>query len=148
MQHTFEKTEPKFKTIHLALPVHDLAGAEQFFAILFGTEVKFRDTSRGTCTVAYDRFEFSLFEMPGLRFGKPELGPFHIGHEVAHRSTVDELHQKAVDNQFEVTCKPFERDDGDYAFFVRGDQGIMFEFFHGGHKLAVEVHEGDAQLEK
>ncbi len=126
-----------FKTIHLALPVLSIERSVKFFESLFGARAIIVDSARGRCTLTYDRFEYSLFEMP--EFGgwtKYDYGPFHIGHEVGERAEVEALYEKAVRAQMDIVCAPFERDDGDYAFFVRDEQGIVFEFFYGSHKLA------------
>jgi len=125
-----------FKSVHLALPVRDLAKAMTFFEDLFGARIIARDQAHNTCTLAYGQFEYSLFEMPHFEFSKRELGPFHIGHEVHSRSLVDEIHNLAIEKSYEITSAPFDRDDGDYALFIRGDQGIIFEFFYGGHHAA------------
>ena len=129
---------PRFNSIHLALPVKDLERGIRFFKVLFGCEVIALDKSRRTSIVSYDRFEFSLYEMPTfLPWTRGTLGPFHIGHEVTKKSSVDDLYELACREGYETLGKPFHRDDGDYALFIKDDLGIMFEFFHGGHAEAV-----------
>lgn len=126
-----------FRSIHLALPVRSIDEAVSFFQAMMQAEVIVADKEPGRCTVAYDRFEFSLFEMPAFEgWTKRDFGPFHIGHELQARSEVDELHDRALIEGLDIVCSPFDRNDGDYAFFVRDPQGIVFEFFCGGHVLA------------
>lgn len=125
-----------FKTIHVAIPVRDLEASREFFVRLFSATVIIWDEARRCCTVAYDRFEFSLFELPDFAWRPHELGPFHLGHEVDTRDHVDEMYRRAVSLGYAIKCQPFDRDDGDYAFFVTDSDGLVFEFFCGGHKLA------------
>lgn len=126
-----------FKSIHLALPVRNLERSTAFFALFFDAHLIAFDTARRRCTVAYSQFEFSLFEDPGFTSDqRGDLGPFHIGHETASREDVDRMWELATSHGVEVLRPPFEREDGDYALFVRDEQGLIFEFFHGGHALA------------
>lgn len=126
-----------FRSIHLALPVQDLDKSIAFFQTLFSAKVIAKDLEKRHCTVAYQGFEYSLFEVArSFVWHKKELGPFHIGHELCCRSAVDKVYELAVENAYDIACAPFDRNDGDYAFFVRDSQGILFEFFHGSHHLA------------
>lgn len=126
-----------FRSIHLALPVRSIDEAVSFFRAMMKAEVIVMEKELGRCTVAYDRFEFSLFEMQAFEgWTKRDFGPFHIGHELQSRSEVDQLHSRALTAKLNIVCSPFDRSDGDYAFFVRDPQGIVFEFFCGGHVLS------------
>ena len=123
-----------FKTIHIAIPVQDLDASRAFFVQLFDATVIVSDHARRRCTVVYDRFEFSLFELPGFAWRPRELGPFHFGHEVGTREEVDAIYRRAMTHGYSIKCQPFDRDDGDYAFFLTDPDGVVFEFFFGGHK--------------
>jgi catechol 2,3-dioxygenase-like lactoylglutathione lyase family enzyme len=131
-----------FKSVHLALPVRNLERATAFFELFFGAKIIILEAARRRCTVAYDRFEFSLFEDAEFTpYQRGELGPFHIGHETMERGDVDRIWALAKMHYVDVLCPPFDRDDGDYALFLRDEQGIIFEFFHGGHALARSASE-------
>ena len=125
-----------FRTIHVAIPVRSLEASREFFRILFRANVIIDDPVRRCCTVAYDRFEFSLFELPDFDWASRKLGPFHLGHEVTSRADVDAIYLRAKTMGCAIKCEPFDRDDGDYAFFLTDADGLVFEFFHGGHHLA------------
>ena len=126
-----------FKSVHLALPVNDLEASIAFFQVLCAAHVIAYDAPQRRATVAYDHIEMSLFEMrPFALWSRAELGPFHIGHEVLSRADVDHLFARAVRQGYDVVSAPFEREDGDYAFFVKDSQGLVYEFFCGGHHIA------------
>lgn len=125
-----------FRTIHVAIPVRRLETSKHFFRTIFSATVIVDDNARRCCTVAYDKFEFSLFEMPDLAWDSRKMGPFHLGHEVASRADVDEIYHRAKTLGCAIKCEPFDREDGDYAFFLTDADGLVFEFFCGGHHLA------------
>lgn len=126
--------------VHIALPVANLNATKSFYSEVLKAKILHENEESGTLCMAVEGLEYSFFYTEGFRFwDRNELGPFHIGHQVGNRSDVDTFYNRAQKHGSNVFCKPFEREDGDYACFVSDPDGIIIEMFCGEHKLVRKV---------